>query len=123
MKFALQLDFEKSFDTIEHRAILDILKAKFFGDKWMNMLFISATSVVLLNGVLGKKVILQERGKTRGLFSPLLFVLAADLLQSVLNKAQNLGLLTAPIQVNSCLDFPIAPYADVTLAVLQGDSR
>jgi exonuclease III len=30
----IKLDFEKAFDRIEHRAILDILKFKGFGDRW-----------------------------------------------------------------------------------------
>ena len=54
----LKLDFEKAFHTIEHQAILDILKAKGFGDRWINwikMLFTSASSAILLNGVPGKK--------------------------------------------------------------------
>ena len=54
----LKLDFEKAFDTIEHQAMLDILKAKGFGDiwiTWIKMLFTSASSAILLNGVPGKK--------------------------------------------------------------------
>lgn len=47
----LKLDFEKAFDTIEHQAIIDILIAKGFGQRWiswMKLLFNSASSAVLL---------------------------------------------------------------------------
>jgi len=57
------LDFEKAFDTIEHQAMLDILKAKGFGDRWLTwikLLFTSASSAILLNGVPGKKIIALE---------------------------------------------------------------
>ena len=56
----LKLDFEKAFDTIEHQAMLDILKAKGFGDRWLTwikLLFTSASSAILLNGVPGKKIL------------------------------------------------------------------
>ena len=55
--------------------------------------------------------------------SPLLFVLAADLLQTILNKAMHLGLVTSPLQVESCPDFPIVQYADDTLVIMQVDAK
>jgi hypothetical protein len=36
-----------------------------------------------------------------------LFVLAADLLQSIINKAKDMGLLKLPINVGYIDDFPI----------------
>lgn len=55
-------------------------------------------------------------------FSPLLFVLAADLLQAIVNKASSMGLLSIPIpQPNS--EFPIIQYADDTLLIMEANAQ
>jgi hypothetical protein len=55
--------------------------------------------------------------------SPLLFVLAADLLQSILNKAKDQGLLKLPIPLRYTSDFPIVQYADDTLVIMEACAR
>jgi hypothetical protein len=54
--------------------------------------------------------------------SLLLFVLAAELLQIIVNRAAAMNLLTPPIPQPTD-DFPIVQYADDTLMVMQVDVR
>lgn len=53
----LKLDFKKAFDLVEREAILQIVEIKGFDARWINciiMLFCSASSDALLNGVIRK---------------------------------------------------------------------
>jgi hypothetical protein len=65
-----------------------------------------------------------KRGVRQGYpLSPLLFVLAADLLQSIINKAKENGILRLPIDVGYSVDFPIVEYADDTLMIMEASSQ
>jgi hypothetical protein len=72
-----------------------------------------------LNGLPGM-VFHCRRGVRQGdPLSPLLFAFTADLLQSVVNKAMQAGLLRLPINVCYTSDFPIIQYIDDTLLIME----
>src|SRR6185369_8083553 len=54
----LKLDFAKAFDTVEHNAIIQVMSHMGFLAKWLewiNLIFSSGYSSILLNGVSGKQ--------------------------------------------------------------------
>ena len=105
----LKLDFAKAFDTIEHQAILKILRCWGFDDRWISWvqsIFSSGTSSVLLNGVPGKKFPCPRGVRQGDPFSPILFVAGADLLQSMVNHLVEQGVLHHPLPIPGA-DFPI----------------
>jgi hypothetical protein len=120
----LKFDFEKAFDKVEHQLMLQIMEKKGFPSKWldwMRLIFESGTSAVILNGVPGKAFFCKMGVRQGDSLSPLLFVLAADLLQTLLNAAQASGDLSPPVPLPNDPDFPNLQYADDTLIFMQGD--
>jgi hypothetical protein len=122
----LKLDFEKAFHKIEHNALLEILRHKGFKTKWlkwMDMIMSSGTSSIMLNGV-PRKTFHCKRGVCQGdPLSPLLFVLAVDLLQSILNKAKDAGIIQIPLSTSPNEDFPVIQYADDTFLIMEACPR
>jgi hypothetical protein len=54
--------------------------------------------------------------------SPLLFVLAAEILQYIINGLKDKGILKLPIP-QPCANFPIVQYANDTLLIMQADAK
>lgn len=108
----MKLDFEKAFDTVEHSVILLVMEHLGFPARWLNWvqsILKSGASAILLNGV-PRKFFKCKRGVRQGdPLSPLLFVLAAELLQILVNRVAAMNLLKAPIP-QPTEDFPIVQY-------------
>jgi hypothetical protein len=87
------------------------------------MIMNSGTSSILLNGV-PRKVFHSRRGVRQGdPLSTFMFVLAAVLLQSIINSALQRGTLTLPLPLRCGTDFPIVQYTDDTLLFLEACPR
>ena len=122
----LKLDFAKAFDTIQHSAMLHIMKKVGFNDKWLQWIqciFTSGKSSVLLNGTSGKSFQCKCGVRQGDRLSPLIFVIAADLLQSAINEALRNNLLELPIRRNTNGDYPVIQYADDMIIILPACTR
>jgi hypothetical protein len=128
----IKLDFTKAFDTIEHSVILQMMQSYGFHDNWLDWtarILNSVATLVLLNGTPGKNISCRRGVRQGDPMSPLLFVLAAELLQCIVNKACQQHLLQMPFPSRDGYGFPIIRYADDTegfterVDVLEGNFR
>ena len=86
----------------------------------MSMLFSSGYTSILLNGVPGRQFKCKRGVRQGDPLSPLLFVLAAELLQYVINDAFQSGHLNMPLS-HSSNDFLVVQYADDTILIMEAN--
>ena len=86
-------------------------------------IFDSATTSVLLNGIPGTQFQCKRGVRQGDPLSPLLFVLAADLLQCIVNKAHTQGIFSLPIEADPSNKFTIIQYADDTILIMKASQR
>ncbi|GJM89634.1 hypothetical protein PR202_ga05842 [Eleusine coracana subsp. coracana] len=109
----LKLDITKAFDSVSWPFLLEILDHLGFGRKWKQLitgLLATSSTRVLLNSV-PRQPIRHQRGLRQGdLLSPMLFVLATDVLSRLFLKAEEMGLLQ-PLATRA-LQHRLSLYAD-----------
>ena len=86
----LKLDISKAFDTLSWPFLLKVLQARGFGQnwrRWISVLLSTASSKIMLNGHQGP-AIRHRRGVRQGdSLSPMLFIIAMDVLHRLFLKA------------------------------------
>ena len=92
----LKLDISKAFDTLSWPFLLDTLHAWGFGQtwrRWIETLLSTATSRIILNGQKGPPI-RHLRGVRQGdSLSPMLFIIAMDVLHRLFQKAAADGVM------------------------------
>jgi hypothetical protein len=116
-RILLKLDISKAFDSISWPFLLEVLQQMGFRQVWRDIisgLLLSSSTRVLLNGISGS-VIQHRRGLRQGdLLPPMLFILAMDVLDFLITKAESEGLLQ-PLSART-LQHRVSLYAnDVVL--------
>jgi hypothetical protein len=115
----IKLDFAKAFDTVNWAALDKILQIRGFDPKWQRwMLHIlhSSHSAILVNGVPGPWINCRRGLRQGDPISPYLFILVADVLQSLVKMDPT---IRHPIvQQGRC---PVLQYADDTLLLVRGE--
>jgi hypothetical protein len=115
----LKLDFAKAFDSVSWSSLRTVMLARgspLLWCDWLDDIFISSRSAVLLNGVPGRWIRCMRGLRQGDPLSPYLFLLVADVLQRLIRRDD--VLLHPLVDGAPC---PVLQYADDTLLILRAD--
>jgi hypothetical protein len=116
----LKLDFAKAFDSVSWSSLRTIMLARGFPTlwcDWMDMIFSSSHSAIMLNGVPGKWIRCMHGLRQGDPLSPYLFLITADVLQRLIKLDS--GILHPLAEGVLC---PVLQYADGTLIIMRADT-
>jgi hypothetical protein len=120
----IKLDISKAFDTFCWPYLISIMDHLGFGLRWINWicsLWYSASSSFLLNGDPSQRI-LHCRGVRQGdPLSPMLFLLAMELLHRLFSRAQQMGMLDK--LSGGCERFRASLYADDAAIFIKPNSK
>jgi len=92
----IKIDIAKAFDTVDWRFLLQLLQHLGFSRRWLDwiaLILSSASTRVVTNGSLGRRIC-HARGLRQGdPLSPLLFVIVMEALNALFRLADSMGLL------------------------------
>nr|CAD1831501.1 unnamed protein product [Ananas comosus var. bracteatus] len=120
----LKIDFERAFDHINWKFLLELLQARGFGDKWIgwiSCLLNSSSTAVLLNGTPGLSFPYKWGLRQGDPLSPLLFVLCIDVLFRLLQRA--VSSLSLPAVGIGKIKLHSLQFADDVRLFFDGSSR
>ncbi len=120
----LKIDFERAFDHVNWCFLVDLLKARGFGARWIGWiesLLQSSSTAMLLNRVPGKCFPCRRGLRQGDPLSPLLFILCIDvlyrMLQAVFDSLAIPGVGIGDVKIQTL------QFADDLLILFDGSSR
>lgn len=118
--FLLKLDIAQAFDSLSWPFLLEVLTRKGFGPKWrewLSVMFRLASTRVFINGNPGRPISHGQGLRQGDPLSPLLFIIAMDVLNNLLAVAESASLLQ-PIGGRQGIPHRLSLYADDAVVFL-----
>lgn len=94
----LKLDISQAFDLLSWAFLFEVLRARGFGHRWLKWIASilgTASTKVIVNGMLGGSIFHAKGLRQGDPVSPLLFVIAMDALTALICKASEDGVLSS----------------------------
>lgn len=117
----LSIDFEKAFDTVSWKFIMEVLDYFNFGNsikRWMGLFQNGSETCILQNGCMSEFFILGRGCRQGDPISPYIFILCAEILGKMIRKNKDIK----GIDING-KEFKLSQYADDTQLLLNGSEK